>query len=109
MPEISRFLGIVIAMYYKEHGPPHFHAKYGGDRAAFSIHDLRLIEGKLPPRVLSLVASSSNSGPAFPEILDPMSDEERGERPLSPGPSREGSPSMDVLSPCGEAFAFVGR
>jgi hypothetical protein len=29
MPEISRFLGIVIAMFYREHSPPHFHAKYG--------------------------------------------------------------------------------
>jgi len=55
MPEISRFLGIVIAMYFKEHAPPHFHAKYGAQRAAFSIDDLRLIEGKLPPRVVSLV------------------------------------------------------
>jgi len=55
MPEISRFLGIVIAMYFKEHGPPHFHAKYGGQRAGFSIEDLRLIEGKLPQRVVSLV------------------------------------------------------
>lgn len=55
MPEISRFLGIVAAMYFKEHGPPHFHAKYGNQRAAFSIHDLRLIEGKLPPRVVSLI------------------------------------------------------
>jgi len=55
MPEISRFLGIVIAMYSKEHSPPHFDAKYGGERAAFSIEDLRLLEGKLPPRVMSLV------------------------------------------------------
>jgi hypothetical protein len=55
MPEISRFLGIVIAMYFKEHAPPHFHAKYGAQRAALSIDDLRLIEGKLPPRVMSLV------------------------------------------------------
>jgi hypothetical protein len=55
MPEISRFLGIVIAMYYNEHAPPHFHAKYGGHRAAFSIDDLRLIEGELPRRVISLV------------------------------------------------------
>ncbi|MBM3334764.1 DUF4160 domain-containing protein [Candidatus Sumerlaeota bacterium] len=55
MPEISRFLGIVIAMYFKEHAPPHFHAKYAGQRAAFSIDDLRLIEGSLPPRVVSLV------------------------------------------------------
>src|SRR3990167_9022097 len=55
VPEISRFLGIVIAMYFKDHGPPHFHAKYGSQRASFSINDLRLIEGKLPPRVVSLV------------------------------------------------------
>jgi hypothetical protein len=55
MPEISRFLGIVIAMYYKEHAPPHFHAKYGGQRAAFSIQDLRLIEGTLPHRIIPLV------------------------------------------------------
>jgi hypothetical protein len=55
MPEISRFLGIVIAMYFKEHAPPHFHAKYGGQRAAFTINDLNLLEGKLPPRIVSLV------------------------------------------------------
>ena len=55
VPEVSRFLGIVIAMYFKEHAPPHFHAKYGGQRAAFSIEDLRLIEGELPPRIRSLV------------------------------------------------------
>jgi hypothetical protein len=55
MPEISRFLGIVIAMYFKEHAPPHFHAKYEEQRAAFSIRDLTLIEGTLPSRVVSLV------------------------------------------------------
>jgi hypothetical protein len=55
MPEVSRFLGIVIAMYFKEHAPPYFHAKYGGQRGSFSIADLRLIEGKLPSRVVSLV------------------------------------------------------
>ncbi len=55
MPEICRFLGIVISMYYKEHVPPHFHAKYGGQRAAFSINELKLIEGSLPKRIVSLV------------------------------------------------------
>jgi len=55
MPEISRFLGIVIAMYFKEHAPPHFHAKYGAQRASFSIQELRLLEGNLPPRVVSFV------------------------------------------------------
>ena len=55
MPEISRFFGIVIFMYYKEHAPPHFHAKYAGQRAAFSIEDLRIIEGSVPRRAVSLV------------------------------------------------------
>jgi len=55
MPELCRFFGIVIAMYYKEHLPPHFHAKYSGQRAAFAISDLRIIEGRLPRRAISLV------------------------------------------------------
>jgi hypothetical protein len=55
MPEISRFFGIVIAMFYREHHPPHFHAKYAGQWAAFSIEDLKLIEGDLPRRAISLV------------------------------------------------------
>jgi len=55
MPEISRFLGIVIAMYYKEHGPPHFHAKYGDQTGVFSIAELQLTEGSLPRRVIALV------------------------------------------------------
>lgn len=55
MPEISRFLGIVIAMYYKEHQPAHFHAKYGDQTGVFSITDLKLVEGHLPKRVMSLV------------------------------------------------------
>lgn len=55
MPEISRFLGIIIYMYYKEHAPPHFHAKYGEYTAAITIQDLKLQEGHLPKRVLSLI------------------------------------------------------
>jgi len=55
MPEVSRFLGIIIAMYHKEHGVPHFHVKYGEYRGVFSIADLRLIEGHLPKRITSLV------------------------------------------------------
>jgi hypothetical protein len=55
VPEISRFFGIIIAMYYKEHGIPHFHAKYGGQTGVFSISELRLIEGDLPKRVIALV------------------------------------------------------
>ncbi|MEI6127371.1 MAG: DUF4160 domain-containing protein, partial [Pseudomonadota bacterium] len=40
MPEISRFFGFVIAIYWMEHGVPHFHAKYGEYRAEFAISDL---------------------------------------------------------------------
>lgn len=55
MPEISRFLGIVIAMYYREHNPPHFHVRYNNHKASISIKDLALLNGKLPPKVLGLV------------------------------------------------------
>jgi hypothetical protein len=55
MPEISRFLGIIIAMYYKDHEPPHFHAKYGNQSGVFSIAELKLIDGSLPKRVISLI------------------------------------------------------
>ncbi len=37
MPEISRFYGIVIAMYHNEHNPPHFHARYGKEKVAIEI------------------------------------------------------------------------
>jgi len=55
MPELSRFLGIVILMYFDDHNPPHFHVRYNDFRAIISIKDLLLIEGELPPRVLGLV------------------------------------------------------
>jgi hypothetical protein len=47
MPEISRFLGIVIAMYYREHGPPHFHAIYGDFEVTVEIESGR-VNGILP-------------------------------------------------------------
>lgn len=53
--EISRFLGIIIAMYYSDHNPPHFHVKYNEYRALFSIGDLKILEGELPPKVIALV------------------------------------------------------
>lgn len=42
-------------MYHKDHAPPHFHAKYSGKSGTFSINEVRLLEGDLPPRVVSLV------------------------------------------------------
>ena len=55
MPEISRFFGIVINMYYDDHSPPHFHAKYGASRAVIGLSDLTVLRGSLPPRALGLV------------------------------------------------------
>jgi hypothetical protein len=55
MPEISRFFGVVIAMYYNDHAPPHFHARYGGQKALISIDKPTILEGSLSPRVLGLV------------------------------------------------------
>ena len=37
MPEISRFFGIIIAMFFDDHNPPHFHARYGNDNAVIKI------------------------------------------------------------------------
>ena len=54
MPEISRFLGIVIGMFYREHGRPHFHAVYGEHEASIEIDPI-VIHGSLPPNALSLV------------------------------------------------------
>lgn len=55
MPEISRFFGIIITMYYNDHAPPHFHVRYGNQKALIGIKDLGVLEGKLKPRTLGLV------------------------------------------------------
>ena len=54
MPEVSRFLGIVITMFYREHGPPHFHATYGAYDVQVSIMD-GSVNGRFPARALRLV------------------------------------------------------
>ena len=55
MPEISRFLGIIVAMYYNDHAPPHFHAKYGEFEIRVNIHSGDILSGKFPRRALRLV------------------------------------------------------
>lgn len=55
MPELSRFYGIVIRMYFDDHPPPHFHAEYGGGKVVIDIHTLAVIHGKISPRALGLV------------------------------------------------------
>ena len=55
MPELSRFHGIVVKMYFADHAPPHFHAEYSGQAAVIGIETLAAFAGGLPPRALSLV------------------------------------------------------
>jgi hypothetical protein len=55
MPVIARFYGIVVKMYFREHGVPHFHAIYGEFNGVFAIEDLEMIEGDLPRRAVRLV------------------------------------------------------
>jgi len=56
MPELCRFFGIIITMFYNDHVPPHFHVRYGEHKAIMAIDSLMLLEGHLPPRALGLVA-----------------------------------------------------
>ena len=51
MPEISRFLGIVVRMYYRDHAPPHFHARYGDYSVTVDIES-GIVDGRFPPRSL---------------------------------------------------------
>ena len=55
MPVISRFYGIVITMYFNDHNPPHFHAKYESRIAVFNIATQEAIVGSLPPNATKLV------------------------------------------------------
>ncbi len=52
MPELCRFLGIVIYMLYDDHRPPHFHAEYGEYRVSVEI-DTGVVEGRFPRRALT--------------------------------------------------------
>ena len=56
MPEVSRFYGIVIKMFFDDHNPPHFHAQYAGQEALIGIRTLAVISGRLPARAFGLVA-----------------------------------------------------
>ncbi len=61
MPEISRFFGIIISIYYNDHPPPHFHVRYGQQKAIIEIESLMILEGKLSSRVLGLVIEWATS------------------------------------------------
>jgi len=55
MPEICRFYGIIIKMFFDDHSPPHFHAEYAGNNVAMHIKTLSILSGSFPPRALGLV------------------------------------------------------
>jgi len=55
MPELSRFFGIIIRMYYDDHPPAHFHAIYGDQEAQISIDPIQVLHGQIPRRALSMV------------------------------------------------------
>jgi phosphomannomutase len=55
MPEISRFFGVIIKMFFDDHQPPHFHAEYGSTEALIDIENLSVFAGHLPPRVIGFV------------------------------------------------------
>ena len=61
MPEIARFYGIVIKLFFGDHPPPHFHAVYGEYVGLFSIETLEMIEGDLPNRAKKLVVEWASS------------------------------------------------
>jgi len=66
MPELSRFYGIVVRMFFNDHPPPHFHANYGPDEALFAIETLSLIAGRIPARgdrARNRVGLSPSGGP----------------------------------------------
>ena len=56
MPEITRFYGIVVKIFFRdEHNPPHIHAVYGEHNGLFRIEDMEMIEGDLPARARKMV------------------------------------------------------
>jgi len=55
MPEITRFYGIIIKLFFSDHPPPHFHVVYGEYNALFDIGTLEIIEGDLPNRAQKMV------------------------------------------------------
>jgi hypothetical protein len=55
MPEISRFYGIVIRMYYSDHAPPHMHAEYGEHELVVAFAPIMILAGSVPFRMRSMV------------------------------------------------------
>lgn len=81
MPRISVFYGIVIWMYYDDHNPPHFHARYGEYEVTVAITTLSVLNGWLPARALRLVGEWAGAHAA--ELVDDW-ERARAGQPLVP-------------------------
>ena len=81
VPRISSFYGIVIAMYYDEHGRPHFHAHYAEHKASIAIDTLEVLGGSLPRRALAFVREWAEQ---HRDELDANWERARDEEPLEP-------------------------
>jgi hypothetical protein len=80
VPRISEFYGIVVEMYFRDHPPPHFHARYSGEEAVIAIATGEVIAGSLPGRALRLVREWTSM---HREELNANWDRARGRVPLA--------------------------
>ncbi|HEY2071034.1 MAG TPA: DUF4160 domain-containing protein [Rhizomicrobium sp.] len=55
MPTVAYFYGIAVSMYWDDHNPPHFHARYGRAKALIRITDGEIISGRLPPTARRMI------------------------------------------------------
>jgi hypothetical protein len=74
MPEIARFYGIIIKLFFGDHPPPHFHAVYGEYVGLFNIETLEMFEGDLPSRAKKLVIEWAEMNRT--ELLDMWNNQE---------------------------------
>jgi hypothetical protein len=79
VPRLSFFYGIAIYLYYEDHPPPHFHARYGEHQAKVSITTGEIIDGALPRRATRLVAEWASEHRT--ELLGCWERATRGEAP----------------------------
>ena len=79
MPEISRFFGIIVMMFADDHNPPHFHVRYGSNRATITI-DKGIVQGQLSRKELNRVFEWLDLH--YDELMDNWNRLKRGEEPL---------------------------
>ena len=73
MPEITRFYGLIIRMFYKEHNPPHIHIEYGEKKGIIDIRAGTMTDGDLPPKALVLAKEWTSAYKE--ELLDMWEDQ----------------------------------